>query len=203
MIKPTVGRVVLYNPLDSELESERHAALVAKVINDVTVNLAVFDEFGQAYHRQNVTLIQDAIVNPQPGQCEWMPYQHGQAAKYDTAMDAVLERLATIEKYLAAEGIEINAPTEVADIGISYDPEVAVQSLMNHAAVASLVSTEMLDSAGDVCLHDFDVYTSVKYEFDDGVVFVLSIEQYILLGDFVFPNAQGEGDTRQERAEAN
>ena len=98
MIKPTVGRVVLYNPLEEAGQNIRHVALIAEVHSDVLVNLACFDSNGVPYHRQNVTLIQDSIVEPLNGQCEWMPYQHGQAAKYDTGLDNVLKRLAMLER---------------------------------------------------------------------------------------------------------
>ena len=101
MIKPTVGRVVLYKPLESDEGEEhvRHAALIAAVFDDHTVNLMVADSNGVPYHRQVVKLVQDPDVAPLNGQCKWP--QHGQAAKYDTAMDGVLARIAVLEKTLA------------------------------------------------------------------------------------------------------
>lgn len=78
MIAPTVGRVVWYRPDDGT--DQRFAAHVAKVHDDATVNLMVIDPAGIPFAKQFVTLVQDGAV-PQPGECEWMPYQKGQAAR--------------------------------------------------------------------------------------------------------------------------
>jgi hypothetical protein len=60
------------------------SAFICGVIDDNTVNLAVFGFDGSGpYPRQNVTLVQDEVQQVQPGQCGWMPYQRGQAAKND------------------------------------------------------------------------------------------------------------------------
>ena len=79
MIKPTVGRVVLYSPLDAE-SHVRHAAIIAHVWSDTTVSLAVFDSNGIPYNRTSVFLYQDGL-KPSSNFCEWMEYQKGQAAK--------------------------------------------------------------------------------------------------------------------------
>jgi hypothetical protein len=90
IIKPTVGRVVLFHPASNSAESgfaspnkgEPLAAIVARVWNDVCVNLAVFDANGACHSRTSVRLVQDGEKAPENGYyCEWMPYQKGQAAK--------------------------------------------------------------------------------------------------------------------------
>lgn len=95
MIEPTVGRIVLYHPSDYDLNTDGRrqitkdqpfAAQVAYVWNPRLVNLMVIDHDGLSFHRTSVTLLQDDDVPP-IGQfyCEWMPYQKGQAAKYEAA----------------------------------------------------------------------------------------------------------------------
>lgn len=93
MIKPTVGRVVLYKPHSHERfagddGSQRWPALVTNVWSDTCVNLAVFDPNGNsAGGRTSVFLAQDQ--DAQDGWCEWMPYQKGQAAKTEELERAV------------------------------------------------------------------------------------------------------------------
>jgi hypothetical protein len=86
VIKPTVGRVVLYHPAANAAEggfasAETCAAIVAHVWSDNCVNLAVFDANGVAHSRTSVYLLQDGNERPSSSYCEWMPYQKGQAAK--------------------------------------------------------------------------------------------------------------------------
>jgi hypothetical protein len=85
VIKPTVGRVVWYHPPfvpDSDLNEITLAAVIAKVWSDELVNLAVFDENGNAESRTSVVLFQGREgFRPTDAYCEWMPYQIGQAAK--------------------------------------------------------------------------------------------------------------------------
>lgn len=81
MIKPTVGRVVLYRPTEEERDDIRHAAIVTMVQHDEMVNLAIFDHNGIPYSCQNVQLVQDDEDECMAGECEWMPYQKGQAAR--------------------------------------------------------------------------------------------------------------------------
>lgn len=85
MIKPTVGRVVLYRPhpmLDStpivDAPDTRYAATVAYVHSDKFVNLSVVDSNGNQFAREHVELVQDN--EPHVGQCEWMPYQKAVAS---------------------------------------------------------------------------------------------------------------------------
>lgn len=85
MIKPTIGRVVWYKPSTNSGQAgithgdQVHAALVAYVHSDTCVNLAVFDTHGNNYNLTSVALAQDREA--EEGECQWMPYQVGQAAK--------------------------------------------------------------------------------------------------------------------------
>ena len=84
-ITPTVGRMVLYVPGDEEpiphMPGEPLAALVAKVNDDGTLNLGIFDANGKNWPRTSVVLVQDGEPQPPPPFCKWMAYQVGQAAK--------------------------------------------------------------------------------------------------------------------------
>lgn len=81
MIKPTVGRVLLFHPPSNAAESgfaeaSICAAIVAYVHSDICVNLAVFDANGRSHSRTSVTLVQEGETPPPGGYyCEWMPYQ--------------------------------------------------------------------------------------------------------------------------------
>jgi hypothetical protein len=87
MIKPTVGRVVWYWPSEHhdptpKFKGEPLAAIIARVIDDRTVNLLVIRADGVTYGRHDVVLLQDGDGRTKEGRyCEWMPYQKGQAAK--------------------------------------------------------------------------------------------------------------------------
>ncbi len=99
MIKPSIGRVVHYRPLEEDRDDIRHAAIITTVHTDDCVNLTVFDSVGVPYHRQSVVLIQDGEILPNAGECEWMPYQHGQkveevALEAATAIDDFMEQTA-------------------------------------------------------------------------------------------------------------
>jgi len=90
MIKPTVGRVVWFQPAKSEDEPLREqplAAIIAYVWNDRMVNLGGFDENGAPFAATSVTLIQEEDdTQPASGYfAQWMPYQVGQAKKDETA----------------------------------------------------------------------------------------------------------------------
>jgi hypothetical protein len=85
MIKPTVGRVVLYTPQKVDgfpYSATQLAAIVVYVHSDKLINLTVFDSNGGSYRVYSVDLIQDVDEKPEHGRyAEWMPYQKGQAAK--------------------------------------------------------------------------------------------------------------------------
>jgi len=88
MIKPTVGRVVLYTPNQGSPDETlakgtgKLAAIITNVWSDTCVNLAVFDANGIATNRTSVLLVQEGNPIPTGGfYCEWMEHQKGQAAK--------------------------------------------------------------------------------------------------------------------------
>lgn len=115
IIKPTVGRVVLFYPSSRTGDAgfacpqagEPLAAVIAKVWSDSCVNLAVFDANGVAHSRTSVLLVQDGQERPGSYYCEWMPYQKGQAAKTDALK-------AQIESKAHADGIGMNFGSAVA-----------------------------------------------------------------------------------------
>lgn len=83
MIQPTIGRVMWYWPPLRARGKQPLAALVAHVVDDGTVNLGVFSEFGQVDGVQDVPIVQEPERDGLPDGhcCQWMPYQKGQAAK--------------------------------------------------------------------------------------------------------------------------
>lgn len=93
MIVPTVGRIVWYHPQKRGMgvgdpgpdpDGQPLAAMIAHVWSDTCVNLTVSDVNGNTYGRTSVLLVQDDAPVPDQFYCEWMPYQKGQAKKYDT-----------------------------------------------------------------------------------------------------------------------
>ena len=105
MIKPSVGRIVLYRAAGSDPAADPHAALVVGVIDDRTVNLAIFNADGAHYQGTAVPLLQDDDQPPEgQGYAEWMPFQKGQAGKTEAVegnLEAKLtDRLTALEKAL-------------------------------------------------------------------------------------------------------
>jgi len=85
-ITPTTGRVILFVP-DSEMglghQEESLAALVCRVNEDGTINLAVFDLDGHHHAVQNVPIVEliEGQEVPAHGRfAHWMPYQLATAA---------------------------------------------------------------------------------------------------------------------------
>ncbi len=85
MIKPTIGRVVLFWPAVPEGGTQRdqpYPALVSYVWNDKLINVGGFDANGAPFASTSVPLLQDGEPTPAGGRCaEWMPYQKAQAEK--------------------------------------------------------------------------------------------------------------------------
>jgi hypothetical protein len=99
MIKPTVGRVVLFHP-ENDVPSGNFApapicaGIVAHVWSDTCVNLAVFDRDGVPHSYTSVLLVQDGDALPDNGRyAEWMPYQKGQAEKAESLESALSKKL--------------------------------------------------------------------------------------------------------------
>jgi len=86
VIKPTVGRVVWYQPEEgfasrfSNRGGQPCMAHVTYVCNDHVVNLDVVDHDGRHFPMKQVYLCGPSETC-KPGEAEWMPYQKGQAAK--------------------------------------------------------------------------------------------------------------------------
>ena len=95
MIKPTVGRVVWYYPKDNKEGDQPLAAIVAHVWSDTCVNLAIFTANGcpMGTPPTSVLLVQEGAEVPSGGHyCAWMPYQVGQAKKYEDLKKEVSAR---------------------------------------------------------------------------------------------------------------
>ena len=79
MIRPTVGRIVhFYKASGRPFGEPPFAAIIARVISDNRVNLAIFNANGEPYLKPptSVLLVQPEAERPEEGQfCEWMPYQ--------------------------------------------------------------------------------------------------------------------------------
>jgi len=84
MIKPTIGRIVWYWAIHGQ--DQPYAAIVTYVHSDELVNLAFFYESGVCTTSAKVTLYQGEGLKPKFPFCEWMPYQIGQAKKYEEVM---------------------------------------------------------------------------------------------------------------------
>lgn len=85
MIKPTIGRVVWFQPAkqaDQPLRTQPYPALICYVHSDSLINVAYFNEGGTACSGTSVRLVQEGEDVPANGYfTEWMPYQVGQAKK--------------------------------------------------------------------------------------------------------------------------
>lgn len=113
MIRPTVGRKLWFHPHVDEGHApgdQPHSAEIVHVLDDRTVNLAVFNQTGALYSRQAVPLLQDDDVPPASGHfAMWMPYQQGQAAKAEAAeTSATALQLAPVHEKIdaLAQGID-------------------------------------------------------------------------------------------------
>ncbi len=87
-IVPTIGRVVWFRPEHDKATSDQpFPALVSYVWDDSTINVGGFDQNGRPFSALSVPLLQEDDAIPAGGfYAEWMPYQRGQAAKYDEAV---------------------------------------------------------------------------------------------------------------------
>jgi hypothetical protein len=91
MIEPTPGRIVWFYPDVNNGRAKGPtgpvplAAIVAKVIHERCVNLTVSREDGTTFGAQNIVLLQDGftLADADRPYAEWMPFQKGQAAKYE------------------------------------------------------------------------------------------------------------------------
>ena len=91
IIKPSIGRVVLYRPnpndsIDQAFVSreQKLSAMISYVWHNELVNLAVNDADGNSFSKTSVPLFQGDADDCPPGSCCWMPYQKAQAAKEES-----------------------------------------------------------------------------------------------------------------------
>jgi hypothetical protein len=112
MIEPSIGRIVLFRHEGAAPADLPHAAIVIDVASERFVSLACFAPDGTYYHRLNAILLQDDDAPPPEGigYAEWMPFQKGQAAKYDaaktdTAAGDIHARLTELENLLKTDGV--------------------------------------------------------------------------------------------------
>jgi len=102
MIKPTIGRVVWFQPAkpaDQPLRDQPFAAIITYVWSDHMVNLAAFDQNGVPFAATSVTLIQEEDdTQPASGYfAQWMPYQRDAAKMYEAAAPANVHTEINIE----------------------------------------------------------------------------------------------------------
>lgn len=92
-MKPTIGRIVLFNPTPGTVLPVTHAALITHVHSDTIVNLAVFDANGNAYTRTSVQLVAPGAPCPEFGSyCQWMPHLVQQASEPERQMTITVSR---------------------------------------------------------------------------------------------------------------
>lgn len=105
MIRPSVGRIVLYR--DSEQAAEC-AAIVVNVHSDRMVNLCVFQTDGSPEPKTSVQLVQPEDDAPAGAtmRCYWMEFQTGQASRM-LAMEGTVSETA---RRLSALESEIYKP---------------------------------------------------------------------------------------------
>lgn len=93
MIKPSVGRIVLYRERDTTLP-----AIVVKVINDHEIIADVFHYTAPYVVPAQLPLLQDDDKPTGHSWFEWMDYQKGQAAKTETVTEELHKRITQLEE---------------------------------------------------------------------------------------------------------
>lgn len=82
LIKPTIGRVVLFYPAGHSREAQPLPALITYVHSDTMINVGGFDQNGNPVAATSMQLVPAGEPLPLTGSCAtWMPYQAAQAAK--------------------------------------------------------------------------------------------------------------------------
>lgn len=78
MIKPTIGRVVLFHPMqiDPDWPKEVHAAVICKVHEGGKVNLCAFDGNGRPYNMTHIEIMQAGAQLPEFDYCEIRPFEN-------------------------------------------------------------------------------------------------------------------------------
>lgn len=136
MIKPSIGRVVLFHPnKKSELV---FPALVCFVHNDSLINVGGFDNNGNAYGATSVPLLQEGDEAPNVGAyAEWMPYQVGQAKKTEELLKMTKEGLELAKENLGAFQALSEIPAPVLTPGVSGSAGMEdLPNVLNAAVIA-------------------------------------------------------------------
>lgn len=93
MIKPTIGRVVWFQPSrspDMPPLAQPFAALIAYVHSGTCINVAAFDQNGAHIAACSVKLLQEGEAPPETGYyAEWAPLQKGQAKLQEAEQPAL------------------------------------------------------------------------------------------------------------------
>lgn len=118
VIKPSVGRVLLYYPARSHgsmsgfrfVPGQPHAAVVCFVHSDRMVNVISFDQNGAQRPRTSVRLVQPGETVPaEDDYCQWVAYQVGQAAKPDDVVAKLEARVVYLETKIFGELAAVRA----------------------------------------------------------------------------------------------
>jgi outer membrane biosynthesis protein TonB len=129
VIHPTPGRVVWYRPKANEVGeagltldgSQPLAALIAFVHSPTEVNLGVLSAHGEFVGRVSVPLVQDRDATE--GECEWMPFQKGQAAKAEQLEQKPAEQPKPVEPQSAPLAPEPETSADPAPAVIPDEPK--------------------------------------------------------------------------------
>lgn len=82
LIKPTIGRVVLFYPAGHDRSAQPHPALISYVHSDTCINLGGFNQNGEPVRATSVLLVPAGEPLPETGNvATWMPYQAAVAAE--------------------------------------------------------------------------------------------------------------------------
>lgn len=162
MIKPTLGRVLWLNPHPSAGITEQQTAIIAKVNEDGSLNLAVFAPDGTTYAMQNVPLVQEGETIPQSAYAQWMPYQIGQAAKTEAVLAG---NVPSTSEASASSGITASDSTNTTDSGnvsaassqVSNDSQTATSSTASAGAEpAHETIIEKIEEAAGEAIHKIE-----------------------------------------------
>lgn len=140
MIQPTIGRVVWFHPAkeaDEPFKEQPFAALIAHVLSDRLINVGYFDQNGNAYAAQNVTLLQedDDVASDTGHFAMWMPFQISQAKKAEAEQPVSEQVVEAPEAAVVASVAEPEIVPATIDVA---EPETPVVEPVENATEASV-----------------------------------------------------------------
>ena len=143
IIIPTVGRVVWLWPASNvaAFPGQPHAALIAGVIDDNTINVMAADCYGNPYAVREVPLIQGDMMSPSERFATWMPYQVGQAAKQAADVSALIAQIEAMAARFEALESAVGTMDRAVDM---LDDDVG-----NLAATVASMNTPAVPATGD------------------------------------------------------